>query len=118
MTPQEFSIEFAGRPLKIAVGKLAQQANGACTIQYGDTLALCTATLGDARDDIGYFPLSVEYEERMYASGKIKGSRFIKREGRPTDEAILSGRLIDRAVRPLFPRDLRNDVTIVTTVFA
>lgn len=118
MTPQEFSIEFAGRPLKIAVGKLAQQANGACTIQYGDTLALCTATLGDARDDIGYFPLSVEYEERMYASGKIKGSRFIKREGRPTDEAILSGRLIDRAVRPLFPSDLRNDVTIVTTVFS
>jgi polyribonucleotide nucleotidyltransferase len=118
MTPQKFSIEFAGRPLTIAIGKLAQQANGSCTIQYGDTLVLCTATLGEAKEDAGYFPLSVEYEERMYASGKIKGSRFIKREGRPTDEAILSGRLIDRAVRPLFPSDLRNEVTVVTTVFS
>ncbi len=118
MNPQEFSTEFAGRPLKIGVGKLAQQANGACTIQYGDTLVLCTATIGEAKEDAGYFPLSVEYEERMYASGKIKGSRFIKREGRPTDEAILSGRLIDRAIRPLFPADLRNEVTIVATVFS
>ncbi|MBP9762034.1 polyribonucleotide nucleotidyltransferase [Patescibacteria group bacterium] len=118
MTPQTFSIEYAGRPLTISIGKLAQQANGSCTIQYGDTLALCTATLGEAREDAGFFPLSVEYEERMYASGKIKGSRFIKREGRPTDEAILSGRLIDRAVRPLFPSDLRNEVSIVTTVFS
>lgn len=118
MNPQTFSIEFAGRPLTIGVGKLAQQAGGACTIQYGDTLALCTATLGDAREDAGYFPLTVEYEERMYASGKIKGSRFIKREGRPTDEAILSGRLIDRALRPLFASDLRNEVTVVTTVFS
>jgi polyribonucleotide nucleotidyltransferase len=118
MTPQKFSIEFAGRPLTIAIGKLAQQANGSCTIQYGDTLVLCTATPGEAKEDAGYFPLSVEYEERMYASGKIKGSRFIKREGRPTDEAILSGRLIDRAVRPLFPSDLRNEVTVVTTVFS
>ncbi len=118
MTPQAFSIDYAGRPLTISVGKLAQQANGSCTIQYGDTLVLCTATLGEAREDAGFFPLSVEYEERMYASGKIKGSRFIKREGRPTDEAILSGRLIDRAIRPLFPTDLRNDVTIVATVFS
>lgn len=115
---QQFSIEYAGRPLTISIGKLAQQANGSCTIQYGDTLVLCTATLGEAREDAGFFPLSVEYEERMYASGKIKGSRFIKREGRPTDEAILSGRLIDRAIRPLFPSDLRNDVTIVATVFS
>lgn len=118
MTPQAFSIDYAGRPLTISVGKLAQQANGSCTIQYGDTLVLCTATLGEAREDAGFFPLSVEYEERMYASGKIKGSRFIKREGRPTDEAILSGRLIDRAIRPLFPSDLRNDVTVVATVFS
>ena len=118
MSQQEFSIDFAGRPLTISIGKLAQQANGSCTIQYGDTLVLCTATIGEAREEASFFPLSVEYEERMYASGKIKGSRFIKREGRPTDEAILSGRLIDRAVRPLFPSDLRNEVSIVTTVFS
>ncbi len=118
MTPQQFSIDYAGRPLTISIGKLAQQANGSCTIQYGDTLVLCTATLGEAREDAGFFPLSVEYEERMYASGKIKGSRFIKREGRPTDEAILSGRLIDRAIRPLFPSDLRNEVAVVATVFS
>lgn len=116
--PQAFSIDFAGRPLTITTGKLAQQANGSCTIQYGDTLVLCTATLGEAREDAGFFPLSVEYEERMYAAGKIKGSRFIKREGRPTDEAILSGRLIDRAIRPLFPSDLRNEVAVVATVFS
>lgn len=118
MTPQTFSIQYAGRPLTIGVGRLAQQAGGACTVQFGDTLVLCTATIGEAKEDAGYFPLSVEYEERMYASGKIKGSRFIKREGRPTDEAILSGRLIDRAVRPLFPSNLRNEVTVVATVFS
>ena len=118
MNQQEFSIDYAGRPLKIGVGRLAQQAGGSCTVQFGDTLVLCTATIGEAKEDAGYFPLSVEYEERMYAAGKIKGSRFIKREGRPTDEAILSGRLIDRAVRPLFPATLRNEVTVVATVFS
>ncbi len=115
---QEFSIAFAGRSLTISVGQLAQQAGGSCLVRFGDTVALCTATMGEVRDEIDYFPLSVEFEERMYAAGRIKGSRFIKREGRPTDEAILSGRLIDRAVRPLFPEALRNDVTIVATVFS
>lgn len=117
-TAKEFSIEFAGRPLTISIGQLAQQANGSCTVRYGDTLTLCTATIGEAKEDAGYFPLAVDYEERMYASGKIKGSRFIKREGRPTDEAILSGRLIDRAIRPLFPETLRNEVAVVATVFS
>jgi polyribonucleotide nucleotidyltransferase len=115
---KEFSIEFAGRTLTIGIGQLAQQANGTCTVRYGDTLVLCTATMGDARDGIDFFPLSVDFEERMYAAGRIKGSRFIKREGRPTDEAILSGRLIDRAVRPLFPDALRNEVAVVATVFS
>ncbi len=115
---QEFSIEFAGRTLTIGIGQLAQQANGTCTVRHGDTLVLCTATMGDARDGIDFFPLSVDFEERMYAAGRIKGSRFIKREGRPTDEAILSGRLIDRAVRPLFPEGLRNEVAVVATVFS
>lgn len=114
----EFSIEWGGRQLTIRTGLLAQQANGSCTIQYGDTVALCTATMGPEREGLNFFPLHVDFEERMYAAGRIKGSRFIKREGRPTDEAILSGRLIDRAVRPLFSEQIRNEITVVTTVFS
>jgi polyribonucleotide nucleotidyltransferase len=117
-TEQTYSIEWGGRTLTIGVGLLAQQANGSCTVRYGDTVALCTATMGGVRDGLDYFPLTVDFEERMYAAGRIKGSRFIKREGRPTDEAILSGRLIDRAIRPLFPSHLRNDVAVVATVFS
>lgn len=113
-----YSIEWGGRTLTIGVGVLAQQANGSCTVRYGDTVALCTATMGGVRDGLDYFPLTVDFEERMYAAGRIKGSRFIKREGRPTDEAVLSGRLIDRAIRPLFPDGLRNDVAVVATVFS
>ncbi len=116
--PKEFSVDLAGRKLSISVGQLAQQANGSCVVRYGDTVTLCTATLGEAREDAGFFPLSVDFEERLYAAGRIKGSRFIKREGRPTDEAVLSGRLIDRAVRPLFPSNLRNEVAIVATVLS
>jgi polyribonucleotide nucleotidyltransferase len=114
----EFSIEWGGRQLTIRTGQLAQQANGSCTIQYGDTVALCTATMGAVREGLDFFPLQVDFEERMYAAGRIKGSRFIKREGRPTDEAILSGRLIDRAIRPLFSDTIRNEVAVVTTVFS
>ncbi len=115
---KDYSIEFAGRTLTISVGLLAQQTNASCVVRYGDTVVLCAATLGEAREDAGFFPLSVDFEERMYAAGRIKGSRFIKREGRPTDEAILSGRLVDRAVRPLFPSTLRNEVAVVATVFS
>ena len=115
---QEYSIEFAGRKLTIGVGLLAQQASGSCTVQYGDTVALCTATLGGERPGLDFFPLSVDFEERLYAAGRIKGSRFIKREGRPTDEAILSGRLIDRAIRPLFDDTIRRDVQVVATVLS
>lgn len=113
-----YSIEFAGRPLTISLGQLAQQANASCTVRFGDTLVLCTATLGEMRDEVDFFPLNVDFEERMYAAGRIKGSRFIKREGRPTDEAILSGRLVDRAIRPLFPDTLRNEVAVIATVFS
>ena len=115
---QTFSIEWGGRTLTIGVGKLAQQASGSCTVRYGDTMSLCTATMGNLREGIDFFPLQVDFEERMYAAGRIKGSRFIKREGRPTDEAILSGRLIDRAVRPLFDDRMRNEVAVVATVFS
>lgn len=115
---QSFSVEVGGRTLSISIGQLAQQANGSCVVRYGDTVSLCTATLGEQRDGADFFPLSVDFEERMYAAGRIKGSRFIKREGRPTDEAVLSGRLIDRAIRPLFPHGLRNEVAVVATVFS
>lgn len=113
-----YSIEWGGRTLTIGVGRLALQANGSCTVRYGDTVVLCTATLGGIRPGMDFFPLQVDFEERMYAAGRIKGSRFIKREGRPTDEAILSGRLIDRAIRPLFDDRMRNEVAVVATVFS
>jgi len=115
---KEFSILWGGRTLTIGVNQLAQQANGSCTVRYGDTVALCTATMGEIREGVDFFPLSVDFEERMYAAGRIKGSRFIKREGRPTDEAILSGRLIDRAIRPLFPDGFRNEIAVIATVFS
>jgi len=117
-TQQEFSIEWGGRTFTVATGLLAQQANGSCTVRYGDTMVLCTATMGGAREGLDFFPLSVDFEERLYAAGRIKGSRFIKREGRPTDEAVLSGRLIDRAIRPLFDDRMRNDIAVVATVFS
>lgn len=116
---QTFSKEIGGRTLTIEVGKYAGQANGACTVRYGDTVVLATAVMSDnVRDGIDYFPLMVDYEERLYAAGKIKGSRFIKREGKPTDEAVLTGRLIDRSLRPLFNQSMRNDVQVVVTVFS
>ena len=115
---KEYSIPFAGRELTIRTGLLAEQANASCTVQFGDTVVLCAATMGPPREGMNFFPLAVDFEERMYAAGRIKGSRFMKREGRPTDEAVLSGRMIDRALRPLFPSKLRNEVAVVTTVFS
>lgn len=115
---REYSIEWGGRTLTIGVDLLAQQANGACTVRYGDTVALCTATMGGAREGMDFFPLAVDFEERFYAAGRIKGSRFIKREGRPSDEAVLSGRLIDRALRPLFDHRLRNEIAVVVTALS
>lgn len=117
--PQKFETEFGGKKLTVEVGKLAPQTNGSCTVQYGDTLVLATAVMSDnIRDDIDFFPLMVDYEERLYAAGKIKGSRFIKREGRATDEAVLTGRLVDRSIRPLFNDQTRNDIQVVVTVLA
>ncbi len=114
-----YDIEWGGRKLTISFGKFALQANASCTVQYGDTVVLATAVINNTlREGLGYFPLSVDYEEKLYAAGKIKGSRFIKREGRPTDEAILTSRMIDRAVRPLFPSWLMNDVQVVLTVLS
>lgn len=119
MDIKRWSLIWGGRELIVEVGRLALLASASCTVQYGDTVVLATVVKSkDEREGIDYFPLSVEFEEKMYAAGKIKGSRFIKREGRPTDDAILSGRLIDRAIRPLFDERVRNDVQVVLTVLS
>jgi len=116
---KQFDTEIGGRKLIIETGKLAQQANGSVTVKYGDTSVLVTAVISDhPREGVNYLPLMVDYEEKLYAAGKIKGSRFIKREGRPTDEAILSGRVIDRTLRPLFNSQIRNDIQVVITVLS
>ncbi len=113
-----FTTTLAGRPLSIETGKLAGLANGSALVRYGDTVVLVTATASQKpRDGIDFFPLSVDYDEKLYAVGKIPGS-FMKREGRPTEKAILASRAIDRPLRPLFPKDLRNDVTIVANVLS
>ena len=113
-----YTMELAGTELKVTVGKVAEQANGECLVQYGDTVVLVTATSSkEPREGIDFFPLSVDYEEKMYAVGKIPGG-FIKREGRPSEKATLTARLIDRPLRPLFPEGYRNDVQIVATVLS
>ena len=116
-TEKVFSHKIGGRELTLSFGALAWQANGAVRARYGDTEVLATAVMGSQpRPGLDYFPLMVDYEEKMYAVGRIKGSRFIKREGRPTDTAILTGRLIDRTLRPLFDQRLRLDVQVVASV--
>lgn len=113
-----YSMELAGRPLTIETGKLAQFANGSCLVRYGKTVVLSTATASkQPRPGIDFFPLSVDYEEKMYAVGKFPGG-FIKREGRPSEKAILTSRVIDRPMRPLFPKDLRNDVNVNNLVLS
>lgn len=113
-----FETDFAGRPLKIETGKIAQLANGACFVRYGDTVVNVAVTASaKPRDGIDFFPLSVDFEEKLYAVGKIPGS-FLKREGRPSDKAILTSRVIDRPIRPLFPKNMRNDVSVVCTVMS
>ncbi len=115
---KKFTMELAGRTLTVETGKLAQLANGAALVRYGDTVIMSTATASNSpRDGIDFFPLSVDYEERLYAVGKIPGG-FIKREGKPSEKAILTSRVIDRPIRPLFPKDLRNDVAVVNTVMS
>ncbi len=113
-----FETEFCGRPLIVETGKMALLAGGSCLVRYGETVVHATATASaKPRDGIDFFPLSVDYEEKLYSVGKIPGS-FLKREGRPSEKAILASRCIDRPIRPLFPKDLRNDVSVVTTVMS
>lgn len=109
---KSFSMELAGRTLRVEVGHVAAQANGAALMYYGDTCVLSTATASEKpRDGIDFFPLSVEFEEKMYSVGKIPGG-FNKREGKASENAVLTARVIDRPMRPLFPKDYRNDVTL------
>ncbi len=113
-----FTTEVAGRTLSLEFGKVAELANGSVIVRYGDTVVVTAATASDKpRDGIDFFPLSIDYEEKMYAVGKIPGG-FTRREGRPSENAILTSRVIDRPMRPLFPKDLRNDVSIVSTVLS
>ncbi len=113
-----FHYTLAGRPLVVETGKLAGLANGSCLVRYGDTAVLCCATASEKpRDGIDFLPLSVDFDERMYAAGKIPGG-YLRREGRPPEKAILTSRVIDRPIRPLFPKDLRNDVALTLTVMS
>ena len=113
-----YEYTLAGRPLVIETGKLAGLANGSCLCRYGDTAVLCCATASEKpRDGIDFLPLSVDFDERMYAAGKIPGG-YLKREGKPSEKAVLTSRVIDRPVRPLFPKDLRNDVALTLTVMS
>ena len=115
---KSFKTEFAGRPLEIETGKFAELAGGAVMVRYGDTCVLSTATMAaKPREGIDFFPLSVDFEEKLYSVGKIPGG-FTRREGKPSDKAILTSRVIDRPIRPLFPKDLRNDVSVVNTVMS
>jgi polyribonucleotide nucleotidyltransferase len=112
------SLEIGTRTLSLEVGRFAGQASAAVLAQYGDTMVLATVTASSRETTLDYFPLSVEYVERLYAGGRIKGSRWVKREGRPSDDAVLAGRVIDRSIRPLFPKSFKRDVQVVITVLS
>lgn len=112
-----FTHEWAGRPLQVEIGQLAKQANGAVLVRYGDTSVLSVATASKQPKNLDFFPLTVNYEEKLYAVGKIPGG-FIKREGRPSERAILTSRLIDRPIRPLFPDGFRNEVQVISIVMS
>lgn len=114
-----FSRNFGGQDMTIETGRLAGLADGAITLRYGDTMVLATVVVGkEPREGVDFFPLMVDYEERLYAAGKISGSRWVKREGRPSENAVLTARLIDRPIRPLFPKTYRNDVQVIVTVLS
>lgn len=115
---KSYEMELAGRTLKVDINRVGKQANGCAFMHYGDTVVLCTATASEKpREGIDFFPLSVEYEEKMYSVGKIPGG-FNKREGKASENAILTSRVIDRPMRPLFPKDYRNDVTLNNMVMS
>ena len=118
MQQKTFETEIGGKKMVAEFSDLADQAHGSVILRYGDTVVLATAVMSDSTRDIDFFPLVVDYEEKFYAAGEILGSRFQRREGRPSEEAILSGRIIDRTIRPLFDHGIRNEVQVVTTVLS
>lgn len=119
MEKKTFSTMVGGKEMTAEFNDLAEQANGSVLLRYGKTVVLATAVIGSReRNDIDYFPLTVDYEEKYYAAGQILGSRFMRREGRPSEEAILSGRIVDRTIRPLFNHDMRNEVQVIVTILA
>ena len=115
--PRQYELEVGGKTLTIQHGILANQANGSVTVRLGDTVVLVTATMADAREGIDFFPLTIDYEERLYAVGKIPGG-FPRREGRASNDGILAMRLTDRPLRPLFPKGFRQEVQIVATTLS
>lgn len=118
MKSKKYELEINGSKLEAEFNDLAENAHGSVMLRMGDTVVLATAVMSKTEKDLDYFPLSVEYEERFYAAGQILGSRFIRREGRPSDEAVLAGRIVDRTIRPLFDHDLRNEVQVVVTILS
>ena len=112
----KFSLKLGEKNLEVEIRNLAEQANGDVLVRYGDTLVLTTCVMSkEDRGELGFFPLTVEYQERYYAAGRILGSRFTRREFRPSDEAICTARLIDRAIRPLFPKSLNQEIQLIIT---
>src|SRR3990167_4768709 len=118
MQTKKYSLEIGGEKMEAEFNDLAENAHGSVMLRLDDTVVLATAVMSKGEKELDYFPLTVEYEERFYASGQILGSRFIRREGRPSDEAILSGRIVDRTIRPLFDHNLRNEVQVVVTILS
>jgi polyribonucleotide nucleotidyltransferase len=118
MEPKVFSVDIGGKALSAEFNDWADQANGSVLMRYGNSAVLATVVMGSKESDKDYFPLSVEYEEKFYAAGAILGSRFMRREGRPSDEAVLSGRIVDRTIRPLFPKGMKRDVQVIISVLS
>jgi polyribonucleotide nucleotidyltransferase len=118
MDAKKYSIEIGGKTLSAEFNDWAPQTNGSVLVRYGNSAVLATAVMGSRDSNLDYFPLSVEYEEKFYAAGAILGSQYVRREGRPSEEAILSGRMVDRTIRPLFPKGLKRDVQVIITVLA
>src|SRR3984957_4376749 len=118
MQKKEYTIEIGGHTMTAEFNDWADQANGSVLLRYGNSAVLATVVMGSKETNLDYFPLSVEYEEKFYAAGAILGSRFMRREGRPSDEAVLSGRIVDRTIRPLFPKGLKRDVQVIISVLS
>src|SRR6185436_2107617 len=114
----EYSLQIGEKTLSAEFNDWANQANGSVLMRYGNSAVLATVVMGAKESDKDYFPLSVEYEEKFYAAGAILGSRFMRREGRPSDEAVLSGRIVDRTIRPLFPKGMKREVQVIITVLS